>query len=76
MYILFLGFVIHLKLGIMIDVMEKPVNSLEGFTVLRRYEEEKEVTVILSQYGKTPRKEDFDFILIRGDGNFLVKFKK
>ncbi len=51
-------------------------NTLEGFTVVHVNKTKDEVMAIISQFGKVPQKEDFDFILIRGDGNFFVKFKK
>lgn len=51
-------------------------NSFVGFTVIHTNETEEEVMAIISRFGKRPTKEDFDFLLIRGDGNFFVKFKK
>ncbi len=51
-------------------------NNLGNFTVIHINEVDNEVMAIISQFGETPTKQDFDFLLIRGDGNFFVKFKK
>lgn len=51
-------------------------NNLSEFTAIHINETDDEVMAIISQFGNIPTKEDFDFLLIRGDGNFFVKFKR